>query len=32
MYINSLDKKIASAKWKQTLILNYNYMPLEMVK
>ena len=32
IYIDSLDKKIQGAKWKQNLILTYNYMPLEMAK
>ena len=32
MYIDSLEHKIEGAKWKQKLILTYNYMPLEFVK
>lgn len=31
-YVNSLDDKIDYAKWKQDLVLNYNYMPLKNIK
>lgn len=31
-YVDNLERKILSAKWKQNLVLTYNYMPLENVK
>lgn len=30
-YVDKLDNKIGYAKWKQNLVLRYNYMPLAMV-
>lgn len=27
-YVNSIENKIERAKWKQNLILTYNYIPL----
>lgn len=31
-YVDSLGKRIDSAKWKQNLILMYNYMPLTIIQ
>ena len=31
-YVDNLDSKIDYAKWKQALVLKYNYMPLENIK
>lgn len=31
-YVNKLQNKIDYAKWKQKLVLNYNYLPLSNIK
>lgn len=31
-YVNVLESKLDYAKWKQDLVLNYNYMPLANIK
>lgn len=31
-YVDSLGKRIDSAKWKQNLVLMYNYMPLTIIQ
>ena len=31
-YVDNLNDKIDYAKWKQELVLNYNYMPLKTIK
>ena len=31
-YVDHLNDKVDYAKWKQDLILNYNYMPLKTIK
>lgn len=31
-YVDKLDSKIDYAKWKQSLVLSYNYMPLQSIK
>ena len=31
-YVDRLENKIGYAKWKQSLVLNYNYMPLQNIK
>lgn len=30
-YVNNLDSKIDYAKWKQNLVLKYNYMPMKRI-
>lgn len=30
-YVDNLNNKIDYAKWKQTLILQYNYLPLKRI-
>lgn len=30
-YVNNLDSKIDYAKWKQSLVLKYNYMPMKRI-
>lgn len=31
-YVDKLDSKIDYAKWKQSLVLSYNYMPLQTIR
>ena len=31
-YVDNLNEKLDYAKWKQNLVLNFNYMPLKNIK
>lgn len=30
-YVNALESKLDYAKWKQSLVLKYNYMPMKRI-
>ena len=32
LYVDNLNSKLDFAKWKQSLLLKYNYVPFDMIK